>query len=53
MQGNITLFCSFGTLDSITLFGQSLLSDNSSCSGDGEKFKYSPRNCYYERFTDS
>ena len=53
MQGNITLFCSFGTLDSITLFGQSLLSDNSSCSGDGENFKYSPRNCYYEKFTDS
>jgi hypothetical protein len=24
-QANITLFCSFGTLDSITIFGQSLL----------------------------
>ncbi|TNV86148.1 hypothetical protein FGO68_gene10021 [Halteria grandinella] len=52
-QGNITLFCSFGTLDSITLFGQSLLAQNGSCQNDGVNIKYSPPSCNIDKFTDA
>ena len=50
-QGNITLFCSFGKLDAITLFGQSLLKQNVSCSNDGAHFVYSPPKCDYTDFS--
>ena len=39
------MFCSYGTLDSITEFGQTLISSNSTCADDGSNIKYAPSSC--------
>ena len=46
-SSSITLFCSFGTLNEITDFGQTLAAHNVTCKGDDQGFKFTPKTCSY------
>eukprot|EP00347_Sterkiella_histriomuscorum_P019608 403340984 len=47
-QGKISLYCAYGTLDTVSMFGQSLSNSTSSCKNDGETISYTPTHCDYE-----
>lgn len=44
---NINLFCPYGTLDTITEFGQALTTDTVSCKSETNAFRFTPSTCDY------
>lgn len=50
---NFTLFCSYGTMDVVDSFGQSLLTQKSTCASDGLGIKFSPDKCTYPLFNST
>ncbi len=45
----INLFCSFGTLNEITDFGQALTNYNVSCRNEGQNFRFTSDECSYSK----
>ena len=50
---NFTLFCSYGKMDEVDSFGQSLLTQKSTCAQDGLGIKFSPEKCTYSLFNET
>lgn len=47
-QSKISLYCAYGTLDSVSMFGQTFSNSSSSCSDEGSSITFSPKYCSYE-----
>ena len=44
-ESKINLFCAYGTLESVSRFGQALSTNGISCKNDGSNFRFTPTYC--------